>query len=148
MLAELSKWSDEERSVIDFLEDPVAYHGGDWQEFGAQVGVPLANDRHAQEDRGDSQVLVIKPALQEVPRAGRVVVTSYMDHPLGQAFAAWEAARAGVSEVCGLQTHGLFAREEFGEALGEVSPKFAIPEGSGLGFDDLLEQVQWRKLGS
>ena len=42
----------------------------------------------------------------------RVVLTSYMDHPLGQTFAAWEAARLGLQfpglvGVCGLQTHHL-----------------------------------------
>jgi hypothetical protein len=72
----------------------------------------------------------------------------FLEDPLGQAFAAWEAAKAGGSEVCGLQTHGLFEANEFIEELGEVSPDFKVPGGAGLGFDDLLDALPWSKLGA
>jgi len=88
----------------------------------------------------------VKPAVNEMVQGERVVVTSYMDHPLGQVFAAWEAARAGVTEVCGLQTHGLFTANGFTEALGQVRPEFGVPEGAGLGFGDLLEELPWMRL--
>ena len=114
--------------------------------LGAETGMVLANDRHVEEDRGDSEVLIVKPAVNGMLNGERVVVTSYMDHPLGQAFAAWEAARAGVTEVCGLQTHGLFAANGFTEALGRVRPGFGVPEGAGLGFGDLLEGLPWSRL--
>jgi O-succinylbenzoate synthase len=147
---ELSVWSKEEKQAIDFLEDPIPYHGGEWESFGEACGIALANDRRVEDERGDSQVLVFKPAVNDLrtgqePRQGRVVVTSYMDHPLGQAFTAWEAARAGVTEVCGLQTHGIFKPDEFTERLGEVGPGFHVPEGTGLGFDDLLESLPWSR---
>lgn len=148
LLKEFAGWSGEEKEAIDFLEDPVTYHGGDWQKLGRESGVALANDRHADEDGGDSEFLVIKPAVNEVPQRTKVVVTSYMDHSFGQAFAAWEAGRAGVDEICGLQTHGLFERDGFGEMLGEVAPGFTVPEGTGLGFDDLLAKLPWVKLGA
>lgn len=142
-------WSDEERGAVDFLEDPVRYEGGDWQWLRGEcglAGLAFANDRHVGEERGDSDVLVVKPAVQGMPGGdGRLVVTSYLDHPLGQVFAAWEAARAGVTEVCGLQTHGVFGRCEFGEVLGEVGPEFGVPGGAGLGFGDLLEGLAWEK---
>lgn len=140
------EWSDEECGKIDFLEDPVAYGGDDWRRLGGETGMPLANDREVEAERGDSGVLVIKPAVNEMRAGQRVVVTSYLDHPLGQVFAAWEAARAGVTEVCGLQTHGVFARDPFTEALGPVQPRFQIPGGTGLGFDDLLEGLPWKKV--
>ena len=146
LLDEFENWSEEEKGGINFLEDPVSYWGGDWAMLGAETGMVLANDRHVEEDRGDSEVLIVKPAVNGMLNGERVVVTSYMDHPLGQAFAAWEAARAGVTEVCGLQTHGLFAANGFTEALGRVRPGFGVPEGAGLGFGDLLEGLPWSRL--
>lgn len=141
-----SDWNDEHRARIDFLEDPVPYEGDGWAELGRSTRLTLANDRMVESDRGDSGVLVVKPAVNEMITRGRVVVTSYMDHPVGQAFAAWEAGRAGVDEVCGLQTHGLFKTDEFTEMLGVAGPEFQVPEGTGLGFDDLLEGLSWTKL--
>jgi O-succinylbenzoate synthase len=140
-------WSEEERAKIDFLEDPVDYRSLDWLGLQKALGVTVANDRWVDSDRGDSEVLVVKPAVQEIPATLRMmIVTSYLDHPLGQAFAAWEAARAGVDEVCGLQSHGVFEATPFTEALGPVQPDFQVPEGFGLGFDHLLEALPWRKL--
>ena len=80
-----------------------------------------------------------------------VVMTSYMDHPLGQAFAAWEAARTellfpGLVRICGLQTHHLFEKDAFVEALGGWKPDFKVPGGTGLGFDDELALLTWTKL--
>jgi len=146
LLGEFKNWSQEEMAGIDFLEDPVSYVGRDWAKLGRETGMALANDRHVEEDRGDSEVLIVKPAVNEMVQGERVVVTSYMDHPLGQVFAAWEAARAGVTEVCGLQTHGLFTANGFTEALGQVRPEFGVPEGAGLGFGDLLEELPWMRL--
>ncbi len=150
LLGEFAKWSDEEREAVDFLEDPLPYHGGDWARLRAESGMAVANDRWVEEDRGDSDFLVVKPAVNEMLRGEKVVVTSYLDHPLGQVFAAWEAAweaaRAGVKEVCGLQTHGVFERSEFTEVLGEVGPEFSVPEGTGLGFGEILDGLDWVKL--
>ena len=148
ILEELGRWSKEEKAAIDFLEDPVPYFEGGWERLATESGLMMALDRHLERDRGDSEVLVVKPAVQEMKSGLRVVVTSYMDHPLGQAFAAWEAAKAGGTEVCGLQTHGLFEANEFTEELGEVSPEFQVPGGAGLGFDDLLDALPWSKLGA
>lgn len=53
-----------------------------------------------------------------------------------------------MKEICGLQTHRLFEGNVFIEALGDFSPEFKVPDGTGLGFDDLLEALPWTKLGS
>jgi O-succinylbenzoate synthase len=108
----------------------------------------MALDRNLEKALSEVEVQVVKPAVQEMKSGPRVIVTSYMDHPLGQTFAAWEAARVKVKEICGLQTHGLFEANEFIEALGDLSPEFNIPKGTGLGFDDLLEALPWTKLSS
>jgi len=142
----LGEWSDEEKAAVDFLEDPVAYDSGEWESLREATGLAFANDRNVSVDRGDSDVLVVKPAVHEMPASERRrVVTSYLDHPLGQVFAAWEAARAGVSEKCGLQTHGVFDKSEFTEVLGEVGPDFVVPSGVGLGFGEILEKLPWVK---
>lgn len=142
----LGDWSSGERAVIDFLEDPVSYHGGDWGELRRRTGLAMANDRNMESDRGDSEILVVKPAVNEMPDdTSRVVVTSYLDHPFGQVFAAYEAGRNGISLVSGLQTHGVFEESSFSEELGKPQPEFRSPQGVGLGFGDLLEQLPWRK---
>lgn len=160
---ELAKWLSampvETRSRIDFIEDPCEFSETKWRDLYKQTRVPLAVDREAAPNRTDAQVMVIKPALDEpwllaeaaMERGQRVVVTSYMDHPFGQAFAAWEAGRLalqfpGLVGVCGLQTHHLFEPDAFTEALGPWTPEFHVASGKGLGFDDLLEKLPWKRV--
>lgn len=147
------------RMAIDFLEDPCPYSESAWTELRCKTRMNLAVDREAGPSSSAAQVMVIKPAIDEpfllgeaaIAHNQRVVVTSYMEHPLGQAFAAWEAARLelqfpGLVGLCGLQTHHLFEPDAFTEALGPWSPDFKVPEGTGLGFDDLLEALPWTRL--
>jgi O-succinylbenzoate synthase len=147
------------RSRIEFLEDPCEYSESKWGELYRETRVALAVDREAAPQSTAAQVMVVKPALDEPWLLGeaaqnngqRVVVTSYMDHPLGQAFAAWEAGRLalqfpGLVGVCGLQTHHLFEPNDFTEALGPWTPSFNPPQGTGLGFDDLLAKLPWKRL--
>lgn len=144
LIAIFSTWETEERAAIDFLEDPLKYHRENWADLRSATGLALANDRGLEFETGDSEVLVLKPALDDlIPGKQRRVVTSYLDHPLGQAFAAWEASRLGTAEICGLQTHRLFARTAFSEELGPAGPDFKIPTGSGLGFAAQLKELEW-----
>jgi O-succinylbenzoate synthase len=158
-IAFLQNLSEPMRRTIDFIEDPCPYSETAWSELYRSFGVRLAVDRESGPTSSAAQVMVVKPALDEpfllgeaaLQHAQRVVLTSYMDHPLGQAFAAWEAARLelqfpGLVGVCGLQTHHLFEDTEFSEMLGSWSPEFKIPDGTGLGFDDLLEALPWTRL--
>ncbi|MEK7951215.1 enolase C-terminal domain-like protein [Luteolibacter soli] len=160
---ELAEWlmslSVEERSRIDFIEDPCPFSDTKWRELFLKTRVPLAVDREAAPHRSEAQYTVIKPAIDEpwllaeaAQESGqRVVVTSYMDHPLGQSFAAWEAGRLalqfpGLVGLCGLQTHHLFEPDAFTEALGPWKPEFRAAPGNGLGFDDLLAKLPWKRL--
>ena len=151
--------TDQTRAAIDFVEDPCPYSDAAWTELRRQMRVNLAVDLEAAPLTAAAQVMVIKPAIDEPFLLGeaairhnqRVVLTSYMDHPLGQAFAAWEAARLelqfpGLTGLCGFQTHHLFEPDAFTEALGPWSPDFKIPEGTGLGFNDLLDALPWTRL--
>lgn len=147
------------RAAIDFVEDPCPYSESAWTALHRATRVNLAVDREAAPLSAAAQVMVIKPAVDEpfllaeaaLHHRQRVVLTSYMDHPVGQTFAAWEAARLGLQfpglpGVCGLQTHHLFEPDEFTEMLGPWSPAFQVPAGYGLGFDDLLEALPWTRL--
>lgn len=155
----LGEMPTETRSCIEFVEDPCEYSESKWGEIHRKSRVALAVDRESAPNLASAQVMVIKPAIDEpwllaeaAQESGqRVVVTSYMDHPLGQAFAAWEAGRLalqfpGLVGTCGLQTHHLFERDAFVEALGPWTPDFHAPPGTGLGFDDLLAKLPWKRL--
>lgn len=145
-------------AAIDFVEDPCPYAESTWVQLRRETGVSLAVDREAAPLSGAAAVMVVKPAIDEpfllAEAASRnlqkVVVTSYMDHPVGQAFAAWEAARLGLqfpglTDICGLQTHHLFEPGAFSEMLGPWGPAFHPPPGLGLGFDDLLDELPWTR---
>ncbi|HVR40608.1 MAG TPA: hypothetical protein VMU84_16050 [Thermoanaerobaculia bacterium] len=133
------------RERVDFVEDPCPYDARVWNELRAKTGLRLALDRGVATDGVD--VLVCKPAVQEsVPTGREVVVTSYMDHPVGQFFAAWVAATHDVSSRCGLMTHVLYESNEFIERIRVDGMRLVPPSGTGIGFDDLLEQLPWKKL--
>lgn len=152
----LTGLAEKTRAAIDFVEDPCPYADAAWAALHRQTRVRLAVDREAAPLSAAAQVMVIKPAVDEPFLLGeaalrngqRVVMTSYMDHPLGQTFAAWEAARLGLQfpglvGLCGLQTHHLFEPDAFTEMLGPWLPVFQPPAGNGLGFDDLLDALPW-----
>ena len=147
------------RHSIQFLEDPCGYHESCWTGLRNLYGIRLAMDIGVESIDALYSFAVIKPAKNKVDQimeaarshARRVVFTSYMDHPLGQAYAAYEAGRSnaqygGVVDVCGLMTHQLFEPSEFSETLGEVRPEWTHRSGFGLGFDQLLEGLEWKRL--
>jgi O-succinylbenzoate synthase len=127
---------------IDFVEDPCPYDGATWRMLRERTGLRLALDR--QEATEGVDVLVRKPAVQRSTQDitdVEIVVTSYMDHPVGQMFAAWCAAREATSPRCGLVTHVLFEPNAFSERL-RLDGARLIPAS----FDDLLESVDWKKV--
>jgi O-succinylbenzoate synthase len=155
----LSHLSDELKRKIDFIEDICPFSEGVWAELWKKHRLQLAVDRESGPHRKAAQCMVIKPAVDEpyllgeaaIMNSQRAVITSYMDHPLGQAFAAWEAARTelifpGLIGTCGLQTHHLFDKDAFTEKLGDWKPDFKVPGGTGLGFDDELAALTWIRL--
>jgi O-succinylbenzoate synthase len=128
------------------VEDPCPYDPDVWIALHEQTGLRLALDRILAEDGVD--VLVVKPAIQDVPKTRKeIVITSYMDHPVGQLHAAAIAARFATSARCGLVTHVLFESNEFSERLKLDGARLRPPGGTGVGFDDLLQRISWKKLG-
>jgi len=148
------------RANIDFLEDPCGYKDSCWLGLRKLYGIRLAMDIGVERVDALYSYAIVKPAKNNVKRvveksraeARKVVFTSYMDHPVGQAFAAYEAGRAadryrGIVDTCGLMTHNLFEPNAYTEELGEVSPEWSYQNGTGLGFDKLLESIDWKRLG-
>jgi len=150
---------EETRDKIDFIEDAYLLNGSPWVNALGPYDIPMAVDQEVKDACGGFGVAVIKPALntptpileRAVEESKRVVFTSYMDHPVGQCFAAWQAALANQSypeiiSTCGLVTHGLFEPDPFTVALGKPGPEFYYPAGTGLGFDELLKSLKWTPL--
>lgn len=135
--------------AVDFIEDPMPYDAASWNRMRLATGLRLALDRLNGIEEGGFDVRVLKPAVDAMDqRPVPVVVTSYMDHPLGQAFAAWESARyAGEKLLGGLLTHRLFEPDAFSGRLAAAGPGWVGPGGTGLGFDDLLEALPWVEIG-
>lgn len=154
----LDTWDESLLERIDFLEDAYV-SSGETDCCCSMRGVAVAVDREVEQQPGDAAVWVVKPAVNQmdmileaaVSQKKKVVITSYMDHPLGQSYAAWQAGvgaknHPGGVAVCGLVTQGLFEPDAFTEALGSPSPRFQADPGTGLGFDSLLEQLPWKRL--
>jgi len=140
------------RNRIEFVEDPCPFSEAVWREIEDRTGCPLALDRW-DEIASEHWIRVVKPGIQGEWRGnGDVVFTSYMDHPIGQLFAAWCAAREAAMRpervlVCGLVTHHLFDPvDPFVAALGSAQPVLTPPAGTGLGFDELLENLPWERI--
>jgi len=133
------------RERIDFVEDPCPYDAATWRDLRDRTGLRLALDRGNGDE--DVDILVVKPALQEIPSSrAEIVVTSYMDHPVGQFCAAYAASSAGITTTCGLVTHVLYEPDPFIERMGIDGARLVPPEGTGFGFDDLLEGLPWRRI--
>src|SRR5206468_2316628 len=103
------------RERIDFVEDPCPYDPATWRNLRHETGLRLALDRVAPASgrpdlrRPAADIVVIKPAVDEMPITEiPIIITSYMDHPLGQLHAAYVAATTIPDALCGLVTHVLF----------------------------------------
>src|SRR5205823_11089668 len=131
------------RDRVDFVEDPCPYDGATWTALRETTGLRLALDRRVAEEGVD--VLVVKPAVQDVPStAKQIVITSYMDHPVGQFYAAYVAC--DFPGTHGLFTHVLYEPDEFIDAIRANGARLLPPRGTGIGFDDLLDKLPWKRL--
>lgn len=146
--------------LVEFFEDPFPYDPDRWQKIHHECGISLACDIEVDKALvypSSCQVLVIKPAIQEIApfltsqRENRsIVVTSCLDHPIGQLSAAYVAATAakehpGAIGMCGLLSHEVYEPTPFSERLedhqGRLTPWM---QGHGWGYDDLLELLAWQ----
>ncbi len=149
--------SDAMKARIDFVEDPCYYEVDSWQRL-QDAGMPLGYDLPVQNENiiphrtTKPMMRLVKPARHH-SNSGLPVFTTYLDHPLGQCWAAYNAALfykdkpAEDVPLCGLVTQHIYRPNAFSEELGlDITPDFIPPRGTGLGFDSLLAGMQWKKL--
>lgn len=122
--------------AIEFCEDP----GLD------EFPLPVAWDR---EEVSHYQYRIVKPAVDDwrSMRTNKpLIFTTYLGHPLGQVADAYVAGVFQCKEVCGLLSHRVYAPNAFSECLSWSGPEWRSPEGTGFGFDHLLEGLSWQSL--
>ncbi|MCK5922271.1 MAG: hypothetical protein KAG66_15105, partial [Methylococcales bacterium] len=145
--------TEEQVAAIELIEDPCEWDDPSWAQIRSE-GVRIAVDRDAPNRLRAGDVEVYKPASQKSrnPIAQKFFVTSYMDHAIGQMWATFIAAKSlkefGSDRLltCGLMTHRCFEPDVFFGSIETKGPILQAPEGTGLGFDDLLEKLPWKKL--
>lgn len=143
---------------LDFVEDPFPYEADLWQYCREKWGVKLALDKGWRHGTAGFDAVVVKPArrdwrvVAEKHPEKPLVLTSAMDHALGQMYAAYQAAVARREHgdrigLCGLSTQHLFDSDAFFERV-QVTGGWMTPDlsGGGLGFGDVLERLPWRRL--
>lgn len=146
------------RQRLDFIEDPFEYDAAAWSGLQRTHGIRLALDKRLPGATRGFDVAVMKPGRREsreiirgLPPEVRVVMTSAMDHAIGQSFAAYEAAMAWRElgermDLCGLCTEHLFEKDVFFERMSSHGGKLEIDRGTGLGFDEVLAKLPWEPL--
>ncbi len=159
----LKKMSSLFLSQVDLIEDPGLYSESRWRNLENTYGVRIALDQALDqapnqpnmEERKDSIgrtfPKIIKPARENNLARTQDVITNSLDHPVGQAFAALQAQesvhRLGRQpRDYGLQSAHLFQRTPYFEQMSTNSAYFLPIPGTGIGFDNLLEEEPWTGL--
>ena len=161
-LAWLDKNQKGIQPYLEFIEDPCPYDFKEWLDVGARRDIRLALDLAADPvvtDAVGADIVVVKPAVQDVEsvirkfkgRDKKIVMTHYMDFPVGQMCALYSAQRASLELgqqmlVCGLQHHDVYEGFTFQDEVKSDGPIIVPPAGTGLGFDKLLERLKWSEL--
>ncbi len=146
---------------LDFIEDPFPYHSSLWHKTQQAFFVKLACDRLAHEALHAPQsasIVVCKPAVylpKQLSQATRLLVTSYLDHPIGQLCALYYAIHYAEKYPksyigCGVVSHVVYQTNEFSRELRVKEGSLLPPEeqGYGWGFNDLLQRQIWIPLHS
>jgi o-succinylbenzoate synthase len=150
------------RPCLEYVEDPFAYDAKAWREVSQKWGVVFALDLAADAistGAEGAQIIVVKPAVQQADKIvqkfkgtqKKFIFTHYMDFPIGQICALIEAQAASHDLgaqllTCGLQHHDIYEGFTFQSAIKYDGPYILPPEGTGVGFDKLLENQTWTEL--
>jgi len=144
---------DSLKPLIDYIEDPFPYDPILWTAAQKELQIPLACDRQAlfaSHYPNSFSKLIIKPAIlplelfDHIPHQN-LIITSYLDHPLGQLSAAYMAAKIDPKQqnIHGLLSHHAYKPNIFSLQLSDNHPQFTCPKGSGFGFEKELSQLPW-----
>lgn len=158
---------------LQFVEDPFTFSIPEWRKV-SEDKVALALDRKVELAPQavvemplpdvtlppvPFEYLILKPAVDNVPawievahqNILRVVVTTYLGHPLGSVQSAWVAARLCqehplLVDEGGLLSHRHYETTAYSAQLANAGPAWKNPEGIGAGFAELLAREKWLSL--
>lgn len=147
------------RNQIEFVEDPIPFEEEGWLQLSEEL--PLALDIEIENWTADSKVpikyLVLKPEAQNVfemleeigDKFEHIAITSYMGHPIGQCWSAYQAAMIQKRypeklKAVGLLTHHLFEESFFDKE--KMTPEFPMTKGYGWGFGERLKKTDWQDI--
>lgn len=105
--------------AIDYVEDPFPFNYGAWRNIQEAFKISLAADEYYKIAYGHPEaahVLIMKPAVQTlkpIDTLQRTIITSYLDHPIGQMSTALMASKAMIEEPCGLLSHFAYEANPF-----------------------------------
>lgn len=157
----LSHFGPSEKARIEFVEDPIPWDVEAWKEAAkfAPVALDLEYEKVGWEDSTEKppfSVVVLKPARQDMDKALRwvnkfglkMVVTSSLDHPVGNAHACAIAAELkkfypNALLDCGCLTMKAYRPNEFSTQIQAAGPYLKGIVGTGIGFNNLLEKIEW-----
>lgn len=137
-------------SLVDLIEDVCPYDKTAWEMLSKKYGVTLAVDFEAP-DEPHHFPIIYKPCSRPPKNtliAKRVIVTSSLGHPVGQLMAAYAAATMpnAEKEHAGLLSHLVYEENTFSRRLKIEGGRLVPPQGTGFGYDDLLEALPWQTL--
>ncbi|MGH1469183.1 MAG: hypothetical protein ACRBBP_09930 [Bdellovibrionales bacterium] len=132
--------------VKDFLKEKVLYVEDPLKEF---VSLPYMRVASDFEDYGGEQdFTILKPTAfaheQQSCSSRKSVVTSYLDHPLGQIMSTKWALDNGVENSCGLLSHTYYQANPYSEKILSKGPFLELKSAQGL--FELLEQELWQQV--
>lgn len=144
------------KGSIEFIEDPFPFNPIDWKVVQQQFNIAFACDREVISAIHWPEVasfFVIKPAIQaqklicQLPPE-KIIITTYLDHPLGQMAAAYVASQLPTMPIRphGLLSHHAYESNAFSRYLSWEGAHFTIAPGSGWGYDNELDSLEWRQL--
>jgi len=145
---------------IDFLEDPVCISSNLERLKEYQDSITIAIDRKIElltQFDTNYFVGVVKPAIDDstliellLKNNYQLCFTSYLDHPIGQAWAAYQATYWQQKHPKQLLTAGLLSQfsyqaNPFSSVLSS-SPYWHANKKAGLGFEPLITELSWTSL--
>jgi O-succinylbenzoate synthase len=152
-----------ELKQIEFAEDPCPFQFEEWRE--ASKIVPIAVDFESEKINWELlssnppfSVFIFKPGRTSFDKIQKwidrfslkIVVTSSLDHPVGVAHACRKAIE--LKKIygerlldCGCLTFKNYQPNAFSEVVQSEGPYLKGIPGTGIGFNNLVEAIEWKK---
>ncbi len=153
-----------EKARIEYVEDPIEWDLDAWREIADLL--PVAIDQELEKFKLDLitepppfETIVLKPARIDMEKAIqfansfnlKMVVTSSLDHPVGVAHALYQAAELKKEYSnrlldCGCLSLRTYKPNEFSSQIQTTGPFLKEIRGTGIGFDDLFDRIEWTEI--